>query len=246
MEVHHHPEVEKKGFKEYLLEGLMIFLAVFMGFIAENIREGISDRQKGKDYIRSFVQDLRRDTANFSILLAYDERKITALNGIFTCFTTVGKNTSSSSCLVPIVQNFLSDRQANFTDGTMEQLKNAGGLRLLAEADKDSILSYNHNIQAAVNFQATELQQSQDNVRNTYNQVGNFMSGAASHPDSVAVDEKTSLLITNDKMLLNKFFNDVSFYRRAHTMQMVIIKSMQAKATGIIQYFEYKYNLKGE
>jgi len=25
MEVHHHPEVEKKGIKEYLLEGLMIF-----------------------------------------------------------------------------------------------------------------------------------------------------------------------------------------------------------------------------
>ncbi len=31
MEVHHHPHVEKKNFKEYLLEGLMIFLAVSMG-----------------------------------------------------------------------------------------------------------------------------------------------------------------------------------------------------------------------
>ncbi len=34
MEVHHHPHVEKKSFKEYFLEGLMIFLAVTMGFIA--------------------------------------------------------------------------------------------------------------------------------------------------------------------------------------------------------------------
>jgi hypothetical protein len=42
MEVHHHPEVDKKGFKEYLLEGLMIFLAVTMGFFAENLRESIS------------------------------------------------------------------------------------------------------------------------------------------------------------------------------------------------------------
>jgi len=39
MEVHHHPDVEKKGFKEYLLEGLMIFLAVTMGFFAESYRE---------------------------------------------------------------------------------------------------------------------------------------------------------------------------------------------------------------
>ena len=28
MEVHYHPQVEKKGFKEYFLEFLMIFLAV--------------------------------------------------------------------------------------------------------------------------------------------------------------------------------------------------------------------------
>ena len=28
MEVHHHPKVEKKNFKEYFLEFIMIFLAV--------------------------------------------------------------------------------------------------------------------------------------------------------------------------------------------------------------------------
>jgi hypothetical protein len=39
MEVHHHPTVDKKNFKEYFLEFLMIFLAVTMGFFAENIRE---------------------------------------------------------------------------------------------------------------------------------------------------------------------------------------------------------------
>ena len=40
MEVHHHPQVEKKNFREYFLEFLMIFLAVTMGFlqrISENI-----------------------------------------------------------------------------------------------------------------------------------------------------------------------------------------------------------------
>jgi len=39
MEVHHH-KVEKKNFKEYLLEGLMIFIAVTVGFsqrVIENI-----------------------------------------------------------------------------------------------------------------------------------------------------------------------------------------------------------------
>ena len=43
MEVHHHPHVEKKNFKEYFLEFLMIFLAVTMAFIGENMREQLSD-----------------------------------------------------------------------------------------------------------------------------------------------------------------------------------------------------------
>jgi hypothetical protein len=39
MEVHHHAGVEKKNFKEYFLEFLMIFLAVTMSFFAESLRE---------------------------------------------------------------------------------------------------------------------------------------------------------------------------------------------------------------
>ena len=63
MEVHHHPEVEKKGFKEYLLEGLMIFVAVMMGFIAENVREGITEREHVKQLTSQLVNDLRSDTS---------------------------------------------------------------------------------------------------------------------------------------------------------------------------------------
>lgn len=40
MEVHHpHVPTHSKPWKEYLLEGLMIFIAVTLGYGAENIRE---------------------------------------------------------------------------------------------------------------------------------------------------------------------------------------------------------------
>src|SRR5579859_201118 len=99
MEVHHHPEVEKKGFKEYLLEGLMIFLAVLMGFIAENIREGISERSKGHEYIHSFVEDLRRDTTAFSEVIAFDKKKHESLSGLSACYDTVERDNKSDGCL---------------------------------------------------------------------------------------------------------------------------------------------------
>ena len=50
MEVHHHPDLhhQKKNYKEYFLEFLMIFLAVTLGFFAEGLRENISNHHREK------------------------------------------------------------------------------------------------------------------------------------------------------------------------------------------------------
>ncbi len=69
MEVHHHPEVEKKGFKEYILEGLMIFLAVTMGFFAESLRETISEHSRAHEYATTLYSDLKADTVSLDKFL---------------------------------------------------------------------------------------------------------------------------------------------------------------------------------
>ena len=72
MEVHHHPDVEKKGFKEYILEGLMIFIAVMMGFIAESIRENITNNEHAKQLTIQLVRDLEIDTASLRDNAAFE------------------------------------------------------------------------------------------------------------------------------------------------------------------------------
>src|SRR5258706_10699153 len=62
MEVHHHPHAAK-GFKGYFLEFLMLFLAVTLGFLAENMRENFSDHKKETELIRSLMEDLKEDSA---------------------------------------------------------------------------------------------------------------------------------------------------------------------------------------
>src|SRR6266496_5119467 len=60
MEVHHHPDIhhKPKKWKEYFLEFLMIFLAVTLGFFAENLREIIKDKKVIKENIESVLADL--------------------------------------------------------------------------------------------------------------------------------------------------------------------------------------------
>ena len=68
MEVHKHPHhvTHKKKWGEYFLEFFMLFLAVFLGFLAENWREHIVEHEREKQYMQSFVYDLKNDTLNLN------------------------------------------------------------------------------------------------------------------------------------------------------------------------------------
>ena len=64
MEVHHphHPN-NKKKWAEYLLEFLMLFLAVFPGFLAENVRENMVERKRETNLSGLLKTDLTSDIA---------------------------------------------------------------------------------------------------------------------------------------------------------------------------------------
>ena len=64
MEVHAHTHTERKRWTHYLWEFLMLFLAVFCGFLAENQREHMVEHQRERQYMRSLLEDMQTDTAN--------------------------------------------------------------------------------------------------------------------------------------------------------------------------------------
>jgi hypothetical protein len=71
MEVHHHRRVEKKNVKEYLVEGFMIFVAVTLGFFAENIREKVTEQHRAREFAVSMVNDLEADTTELRLYREY-------------------------------------------------------------------------------------------------------------------------------------------------------------------------------
>src|ERR1700685_3716080 len=82
MEVHHHPNVEKKNFKEYFLEFLMIFLAVTMGFFAESYREHIVEHDREKRYMENLYHDLIKDSASIQIELRLRKLEILSCSSL--------------------------------------------------------------------------------------------------------------------------------------------------------------------
>ena len=78
MEVHHHPDIhhKPKAWKEYLLEGLMIFIAETMGFFAESLREHFGDTEKEKRSIENVLRCLKSDTAKLNNIIASNKLQI--------------------------------------------------------------------------------------------------------------------------------------------------------------------------
>jgi len=73
MEVHHHSHNPKK-WKEYLTEFLMLFLAVSMGFIAENLREKHIEDERSEELMHAFISDVKENQKQLDSLIMNNKR----------------------------------------------------------------------------------------------------------------------------------------------------------------------------
>jgi hypothetical protein len=252
MEVHHHPDLhhKKKNFREYFLEFLMIFLAVTMGFIAENIREYITDSHKENQYVFSLYEDLEADTVKIANLLRYDDEKINVLSQMNSCYDTVSKNLKATTCMGALIKFSKTNRTFQLTDRTLRQLANAGGFRLLNKEDADSILVYESMFRQYEDFQKTIFQGAQDNVRNTLNLLADFrVNFPLQNPapwwgkDTTSTILSGPLLFSGDRVLLNKWFNELALYLRITKAQRNLLSDLKDKAAQLMTFYKDKHHL---
>ncbi|HMU45023.1 MAG TPA: hypothetical protein PKC72_01585 [Chitinophagaceae bacterium] len=147
MEVHHHSHPSansghRKKWKHYFWEFLMLFLAVFCGFLAEYELEHVIEHQREKKLIQSFVGDLRTDNDAFSEYQNFSERSETVFDTLFSLLEKY-KTGEPAANIYRLMRIGLNWRPMIFSRGTLEQLKNAGGFRLIRKQNViDSIQQY--------------------------------------------------------------------------------------------------------
>ncbi len=133
MEVHHHPDLhhKPKKWKEYFLEFLMIFLAVTMGFFAENIRESYNDKEKIHQLTVSLMNDLKIDTVHLTELLEKSNRKINQIDSLYAILQQPKDKINNLD-----LQRLVVSASLNFnfvpSSGTISELKSTGVFRLFS------------------------------------------------------------------------------------------------------------------
>jgi hypothetical protein len=143
MEVHHHSASHPaKNWKQYFWEFLMLFLAVFCGFLAENQREHIVEKKREKDFVKTFIEDLKADTASIHQILDFRKQKGERMDSLM--FLLSNKEIKGhENELYFFGRTLVRTLWFRSNDRTITQLKNSGSLRLIRnESAADSMMSY--------------------------------------------------------------------------------------------------------
>jgi hypothetical protein len=133
MEVHHHAHTARKKWTHYFWEFLMLFLAVFCGFLAEYQLEHKIERDRSRQFLQSMLVDVRTNIRNLDSLLIQDQLIIAnhdlLVNWLLKDSTTIDRAAFARYMGAVWIRNFLVRKE------TYDQMKSSGSLRYVGNID---------------------------------------------------------------------------------------------------------------
>ena len=139
MEVHHHSHNShgKKNWKSYFWEFLMLFLAVFCGFLAEYQLEHKIEKERARKYMYDMVENLKYDTIRYNRNLVNNETIGMQLDSFRAAISVAIKGQINGNRLYELWLKCSSFNSVVFNRTAITQLKNSGSFRLI----KNNVLS---------------------------------------------------------------------------------------------------------
>ena len=253
MEVHAHTHTARKKWTHYFWEFIMLFLAVFCGFLAEYQLEHKIEKDREKQYMQSLVKDLKADTANLTGLVQLREDRHAMYDSLSNAF--IEKNFSANGSAVYYWGRSITRREYFFSsDGTMQQLKNSGGLRLVRNRSiTDQIMAYDVLYRTIQNQQQLEETQLEE-YRNLASKIfdgAEFKKLAVFKKAKVAkgifITERpfgNPQLKDSTPALLNDVVNKLNYWRAGSNYISHMLNQLKEKASLLIAFIEKEYHLK--
>lgn len=244
MEVHHpHHITHKKKWGEYLLEFFMLFLAVFLGFLVENFREHRVEKHRGEEYVRSFREDLCKDTA----AIAWGINQLASSN---TEGDSLRKMIQQGRTKTPLEIATLYQRNINalggflipFTDRTEAQLKNSGGMRLITNKTvTNGIVEYWSNKEGLLN-----IERDIKDLRLKARERSYFIFDNKYYPDEMKPGAMITIaddaqLLTNDYTTLSEFGNRVNHIKNISVIYIRLLQAQYARADSLIAVIDKEF-----
>ena len=233
MEVHHRPHVEKKNFKEYFFEFIMIFLAVTMGFFAESIQEHFNNKEIEKRNIESLVRNLDEDSTNLTQAIRDNQKTVNTIDSLVAIPSTSFAKPGFQQRFFYFVNNLLTRYAFISDESAFDQMQSSGTLRLIKNHDvTDSILQYTRQNKI---------------IRELDAYIDQWFSKSIG---SLARFTDLRARLNQEPMKMNKNYGDVSEYINYKVMERIalysyigILKHQLRNLDNLIPFLKKEYHL---
>ncbi|MES2332092.1 MAG: hypothetical protein V4539_20960 [Bacteroidota bacterium] len=252
MEVHHHPDLhhKPKKWKEYFLEFLMIFLAVTLGFFAENLREYFGDKKKEKEYIKSMVADLQADTVELNIAITRWKHVNENTDSLLIYLKTDLSQPTVNKLYNLISNDFFRFDLFKYNNKTLEELKSSGDFRLLKHKDIISeIMSYDVNMKYILT-QEQDVKTFEVIFKNAESKIFDFSllndKWAYNKSLKYSYEPHNLNLLSYDKQTIAEYFNNLWTFQALAKVHEKLFENNKLIATELLSQIQNKYHLEGE
>jgi hypothetical protein len=254
MEVHHHSHTARKKWTHYFWEFLMLFLAVFCGFLAENQREHMIEHQRAKDYAMSLMEEVVGDTMALNHSISYYKTKTENIDTLIGLLAGNIKQVPGGT-LYYFADMAMYNNQIIFNKTTLQQLINSGVLRYFANrklikciGEYDQILQKVENSENSAQTILMEARRIQFKILD-FKFKSIYSNGQALNnisPDSILLIKQIHYpLLTSDPSLLSEFTSWLNMRRANLKINMnVRLSDAQNKSRELIALLKKEYHLK--
>jgi hypothetical protein len=242
MEVHHHAHTARRKWTHYFWEFLMLFLAVFCGFLAEYKLEQTIERHREKEFMYTMIEDLKKDTTKLSQLDKSLTRIEKSIDTILMNYDELSKRLSPS--LYRSIKAIYGYPVFINSDRTIQQLKNSGGMRLIKNKKAtDGIMNYDAAVR---NYKINDafIERFWENL--TYQRI-NIIDRHSLENDLKRFGEFKNdkiYLLSNDPLILSKFKNTIYEYSLYQISTKNDQKRLKERASQLINVLKKEYQLK--
>ena len=247
MEVHAHTHTPRKKWTHYFWEFLMLFLAVFCGFLAENQREHMIEQKREKQYMKSLLEDLQNDIADLKNDTAFWNMQFKRIDIIQR---EIRKPLEKRNKLLLYRYSGFMRWYEGFLyhDRTIAQLKNGGNFRLIRNtAIADFLIEYD----ATVNAKLKDMEVTSNDLWKNVNYLQNKLFSAEYYSTPLTYLDLDSAVKMNAQPieirkgtddLVFEYTNQLDYFRGLNMVRNMTNDTLLNQANNLVIMLKKEYH----
>jgi hypothetical protein len=223
-----------KKIRTYLFEFLMLFLAVFCGFIADSWREKLSEHQREKIFINSIVKDIKSDTLESNKIIETLKTMNKGIDSVLIVLSSPDVMVNSNN-LYRLWSNNMGLEVFVSNDRTIQQLKSSGELRLIRNISvSDRIMKYDQTLKRY--YTQSNLMYSAMANMTYYSRMFDFIL--------LNKNRNVPVLLTEEgKKSLNQAYGNMDLWNRGLTGLISWLENVNEEGKSLIFFIKKEYHL---